>query len=984
MRDLIDLAGVRSRRVELLVTYLRGLEDSLVRCPLLERFGRNIDELFVQLRIVFSQSSTLPKGIAPSTVDNAASNGVGAAPTPIPERLDDVEPRLERAVLVGDPGSGKTEWIKRRARHAATEARQQLERHIHGPLETCLPMYLPLPELASALKEESTLLDLLVATRCLQTSPGVLNDSERLGAAILALLVRGGFAHRDLSPFLWQRLTTPGDARISGPVLLCFDAWDEVQQGRDIAARSLVAFARASNARILFTTRPVFSQSVPSLSNTDLNIIPQMLVIQPFGTHDVDTFVTKAFRDDPDRARGMCDHLKDLPSLAEMAENPLMATLLCIASSAGDNSDLEVLERRVETYRRVLNNGLVGGWKSLGLDAMPDRGVLVEAKLRFLETLAYRVFPEKVFDSACLHDFLWGNTTGYLRSLDPGNPLRHLSHEGVGSPIVDELCRDAILIRQNDGGTNSTYSFLHFSFQEYLTASWLARHANGDDRGFGAIASIVRARTSDRHWHDVILLLCGSLRDPRPLLEELLEHSSRHATDEGAILAARCLSEVESQIRAALSNVVSRVTRAIMTSWGRQDLDDERRDEIGKAFPALALANARYEGVLLVDWLLARIVDEDYHERLKAGTALGWMGRAAAAYPRVIPFLLGAISNPTGQTRYLASVELGRLGKWAAEDQDVAGALLTRLWKDRDYYVRGGAAWALGTLGKRAAQPRVLSALAASAFGDLEAGRQAAVSLAELLRLMPDEEILQQFRDALREGSSFDRLRAIEMFSWMGEAAVKDDEVRKSLLESLTCRDQGVRRAVAKMLGRIGPPAARYPEIVEALGGVVLFEQGFSAARYDAAAGLAQMGTALVQHPTLLPALLEAMRHENWVVRYEARISLLRMGALVASHPTVLPSLVECLHDSRRDVRCWAVELLEQMRHAILGHNRVIGALVTILADANGDSYVREHAALTLAPLANRIPEVHTALEVASNDDDHEVRAAAASALAGV
>jgi len=83
----------------------------------------------------------------------------------------------------------------------------------------------------------------------------------------------------------------------------------------------------------------------------------------------------------------MLDELRHKMAVGGMAQNPLLATLLCLAFSPNPSRlPLSFPLRRVEVYERMLE-GLLGEWgqaKATGTDARPPRG-LIPAKLRLLE-----------------------------------------------------------------------------------------------------------------------------------------------------------------------------------------------------------------------------------------------------------------------------------------------------------------------------------------------------------------------------------------------------------------------------------------------------------------------------------------------------------------------------------------------------------------------------------------------------------------------
>ncbi len=71
-----------------------------------------------------------------------------------PQSLEALEAHLEMAVLLGDPGSGKTEWLKYQARRCAREMRAALERRAVPMARLCLLVYVRLPALAAVVTKD--------------------------------------------------------------------------------------------------------------------------------------------------------------------------------------------------------------------------------------------------------------------------------------------------------------------------------------------------------------------------------------------------------------------------------------------------------------------------------------------------------------------------------------------------------------------------------------------------------------------------------------------------------------------------------------------------------------------------------------------------------------------------------------------------------------------------------------------------------------
>ena len=166
-----QLVEVRSQKAQAMVSYLRAVEGECGKNALLERFGRRLDELRVPLRVVphepvrdieeirarehFRQTGASRDADEEESarriyrfrhgrMDEDGEAVRRAAPPSRPEPLDELEPKLEMAVILGDPGSGKTEWLKYRARRAAREAREKLENFEVGLGQIIFPVWLRL------------------------------------------------------------------------------------------------------------------------------------------------------------------------------------------------------------------------------------------------------------------------------------------------------------------------------------------------------------------------------------------------------------------------------------------------------------------------------------------------------------------------------------------------------------------------------------------------------------------------------------------------------------------------------------------------------------------------------------------------------------------------------------------------------------------------------------------------------------------------
>jgi HEAT repeat protein len=271
--------------------------------------------------------------------------------------------------------------------------------------------------------------------------------------------------------------------------------------------------------------------------------------------------------------------------------------------------------------------------------------------------------------------------------------------------------------------------------------------------------------------------------------------------------------------------------------------------------------------------------------------------------------------------RWYAVHALGQLGPEAAEAIKPLEAILADKYEFE--YIRGGAAWALGRIGKaaRPAVPLLIdtltskhvsvrrnSPLALAAIGgeearkgvsaiarlldDEDAGVQAAAALA-LWQLDRDPRAVAKLAEMLEKGKGEAPYQAAVALGRLGPEAAG---ALGALVGALHHADEDVRRAAARTLGGIGPSAL--PAIEEALA-----SKDTRASR-EAAEALGFLGSAAI------PALTAALRHADPQVR---RIAARALGRLFPQAHEVRSALVEAASDPDPSVRDTAAEALKQV-----------------------------------------------------------------------
>jgi hypothetical protein len=478
--------------------------------------------------------------------DGSVREGGGAEESGRPrvEVLDwdrQVRAKLRRGVIVGDPGLGKTWLLKWEAARCAAEAAARLR--ASGDLAgVVLPVYRRLTDLAKALHTLEG-----------QRAHGAAGPVPTLPEAVIESLRRWQLPaterepSRGLSPQLLDLL----QGRLGTEhALLLLDAFDEVpEEERPPLLQALGEWVPHNpQARVLFTSRIVgYQQPWPLSGGTDAERETELL---PFDDDQVGSFVGAFFGGDAEAAQDLRALLPRAPQVRGMVQIPLLLGFLCALywedrrRPAAERRDLARL-RRTELYEDVLGRLLSGKWKDL---PRLISGAKVSAKLELLEPVAFRLF-------------LAGREQFTLRELRQAireawaevYPGQAPTEEALTGRVEEWSEQDGVLVKAG-AGAEAPYLFLHLTFQEYLTARYLAHRINRG--GWGTVVPFdTRGRTVpakefvDRRawlpsWQEVVVLLAGSLEDPVPLLGMLADQGRDDIFRHRLALAALCLPEI--------------------------------------------------------------------------------------------------------------------------------------------------------------------------------------------------------------------------------------------------------------------------------------------------------------------------------------------------------------------------------------------------------------------------------------------------------
>ena len=659
-----------------------------------------------------------------------------APPPPVPWDEHAAE-RFPRAVILGDPGMGKSWFLRIEARRLALDGLTRLNDRSTTVNEILVPIFVTLPDLNRKRlppEQPPTILDTLIKLVHAGSSRMFLDWlKNRMSRGYAAVLLDALDEVPDEPPVPGQRI--------------------ENKRGYQQELRHRVGeFADAedeeySRCRLLITSRIVGYVGSPVKG-------AQELELTAFDGPQIEGFARAWF----DQAELACflTMLEQRPSMRGQARIPLLLTLMC---RAFQEKKLAFPTRRVDLYDRCLW-GLLRDWKQ-EKEAREVPNLVVDRHIELLADAALALFKgnKDQFQEKDLKDAL----TGLKNDENPIDLIAGWKHDGL-------LVRS----RQDE---DAPYLFLHRTFQEYLAALGLKRW------GWGRIKDFVDRKSWLPRWQEVIVMLAGLIDDPTPLLELLADGNHDDLFRHRLALAARALPEaVNLEFH---KNLAEQVTNEVLEIWKKYARLDavSAIDPLVRAFPALAMGG---KNIAFLNNVSSCIEVEDINHR--SNPALdALVGIGASASP-ALPMLVKLLDNQhpsvfSGATDALAGISradstlLQKMRALRIEVADLESKLVNLLTHPHPD-VRSGAAKALGAIGPAAtsAVPNLLGLLC-------DEGWRVADNVSEaLLRIdcaqTIDNSLLTSFLD---HDSVTTRIFAVRALGKRGHAAspAKDALIRR-------------------------------------------------------------------------------------------------------------------------------------------------------------------------------------------------------------
>ena len=551
--------------------------------------------------------------------------------------------RLQRAVILGAPGGGKTFLTQTTALAMAKQGLEEWKKRSTPLDQLPLPIRADLNDLASESGSDD-LFDIL---------PSLVSSTYKLPA---------------LEPWLRRNLKADN-------CWVIFDALDQVDSDYMVGLTRRLESIRDWKCHALITCRK---------ANYDRTNIPWTTITEyelaPFDATEIAAFITRWHAGKDGRGEKLNEVVGRSYSLQQACGTPLMLTLACLAH---EEEALTEETRRVDLYWMVLRGILRNAWREPRLGPKDPR---IDDLLRMLRPMAWKLFVV----SPSVNQFA---SSRVVEAIEVGASSARLTDAVLA--VRDELVERGVRVDAGMVRGEGQFSFLHRSFQEFLVAEYLGREVDG--RGWEAIRPLLDKKSWAPEWQEVIVLLAGILKDPAPLLEMLRVPEKDDIFRHRLALAAQCMGELSTRVECkALINDVT--AQAWECYWSHAIQSTEKAAEgIVHALPALAKVDGAIRSHLrLLAHTSGLLLNPDKNVRSDAARALGRMG-PTAAHTDVVDRLVACLRDPVRDVRYGATDALGAMAPTSAR-ANVVDRLL-ELLRHSEGILGYHAAVALGRMG---------------------------------------------------------------------------------------------------------------------------------------------------------------------------------------------------------------------------------------------------------------------------------------------
>ena len=246
--------------------------------------------------------------------------------------------------------------------------------------------------------------------------------------------------------------------------------------------------------------------------------------IADFDFQQIESFVRKWFASvDPVKSKRFIQKLQENESIKELANNPLLLSLLCLMFQ----ETAELPWNRLELYQEGLNLLLKKWDAKKNITRSPlYKKLSTQQKQDLLGQIAYITFErnEYFFKQQELEQYIADYLTNLLNT-----PAKTLKNDSVSVLKLMEV-QHGLLVERASG----IYSFSHLTFQEYFTARQIA--ICSEPQILETSLQKLVSRITEKRWREVFLLTVGMLRNANYLLKLIKQQVDSIITQDRQLL----------------------------------------------------------------------------------------------------------------------------------------------------------------------------------------------------------------------------------------------------------------------------------------------------------------------------------------------------------------------------------------------------------------------------------------------------------------
>lgn len=622
---LKNLFTVRSRHQEAIEGYLDGLSNA-VTTPnyLFRRLSREFNQ---EIRIPLRATEIFPgrpeftfgseKAPKHAELESAPTRDSSATESPEkqpefefathvkPKNLHSLIQNRSKAVIVGPPGSGKTEWLRAETHRRIEELQRGDALGIHR-----LPSFVSLRSVLNQFRfynpakdhfRDDALIDAALTFGIKLSRPVIPAEAFAISAiaSIFHELPDLRAACHLIAPILWSEWFEKAHENRAS---LALDGYDEtLSQITEDFAIALREFVQKAQTDVIISTR-----SLPGLEYVfgSENAV-EYFEIAPITTQQRDGLIRHLLQGP--KAEELQQAVEKIPALDRITLNPLLATLMCLAV-ANRPSDQKVPENRSDLYKTVTLL-LMSQWRDVrgGKDPSPAKRAFLKTKVGFMRQLsAQSVFSRGQDGSGSLDEGKAQKSADEFFKLPENYQILRRNGINCGEELIDSIVRDGILsITGDSDGLDLEVRFIHQTFFEFFLAGFFAENIGSNWRsaqiraGIGGknqkVSKVLDQLCWSPEFRETIMLTAAQMKDPSPLVRMLMNPRKDDIHGTRLELAADCICEISEEKRNLCRNEFNRLMAKVL-SGGLQ-----------KQTSNLVAANPIFRGIKFQEYLVKQL-----------------------------------------------------------------------------------------------------------------------------------------------------------------------------------------------------------------------------------------------------------------------------------------------------------------------------------------------------------------------------------------